>query len=256
MKLINKEDYFLLQEVIYRNFASKYKGSVLGILWSVLKPLGIMIVLTIVFSTLFHGRIENYPVYILSGKCVFDFFSGSIGVSMNSIYGNRNILQKTAAPKFIFVIGSIISEFINFIITLVILVGVMIVTNATFYFTIIPFSIIPIASAFIMFTGIGLALSIVRVYYTDIQHLWGIITQMMFYASAIFYPMEIIPEPFHQFLILNPVFWIVDQFRAFGIYGTIPNIIYIINLILLSLIIFVFGMIIFSKYEKYVALKF
>lgn len=256
MNIINKNDIFLLEEIVKRNFASKYKGSIIGIFWSVLKPLLMMVILTIVFSTLFTNMIDNYPVYLLSGRCMYDFFTGSIGVSMMAIKGNKNIFQKNSAPKHIFIIGSIISEFINFIITVTILIGVMIVTKSPFYFNIMPFSIIPIISALIMITGISLMLSIMCVYYTDVQHLWGVVTLIIMYSSAIFYPMEVIPEPYHQYLILNPVFWFIDQFRDFIYLGTIPNLLNIFNSILLSIIILLFGIIIFKKYEKKVVMRF
>lgn len=253
--MINKDRLFLLEETIKKNFAAKYKDSVLGIFWSVLKPLLIMVLLTIIFSTLFGNRVDNYPVYFLSGKCIYDFFSAATNLSMNSIKSNQNILKTTAAPKHIFVLGSIISEFLNFIITLIILIAVMIVTNAPFHVT-MPLSIIPITSLLIMVTGIGLMLSVFRIYFTDIEHLWSVVILMGMYASAIFYPMDIIPEPYHRYMILNPIFWIIDQFRSLSLYGTIPNTLYLINSILISLIILVFGIIIFKKFEKKVTMKF
>lgn len=253
--MINKDRFFLLEETVKRNFASKYKDSVIGIFWTVLKPLLIMLLLTIIFSTLFSNRVGNYPVFFLSGKCIFDFFSAATNLSMRAIKHNQNILKTTAAPKYIFIIGSILSEFINFIITLLILIGVMIATNAPFYSTIL-LSFIPIISLFIMITGIGFALSISRMYYTDIEHLWSVALLLGLYSSAIFYPMDIIPEPYHSYLILNPIFWIIDQFRSLAIYGTIPNTIYFLNSILLSLIILVLGIIIFKKFEKKVTMKF
>ena len=78
MNLIKKQDFFLLEEVIRKNFSSKYKDSILGIFWSVLNPLLSVIVLTIVFSTLLGRGIENYPVYLLSGRCVFGYFAGTV----------------------------------------------------------------------------------------------------------------------------------------------------------------------------------
>ena len=256
MNVLQKNNVFLLEEIIKKNFASKYKGSVLGILWSILKPLLIMILLTIIFSTLFGSSINNYPVYFLSGKCIFDFFNQATTTSLNMLKGNQNILKKTATPKHIFIIGGIISELINFIITLIILIGVMIITKATFHFETIFLSILPICSLIMMITGIGLILSILCVYYTDIQHLWGVITMMIMYASALFYPMDIIPEPYHSYMILNPLFWIINQFRNFVIWGTWPNLMTLTNTILLSAIILVFGIIVFEKYEKKVTLKF
>lgn len=254
--MINSSNLFLLEEVVKRNFASKYKDSVLGILWSVLKPLFIMLLLTVIFSTLFGRSIDNFPVYLLSGKCIFDFFGAGTSVTMTAIKGNQNIIKKTAVPKYIFILGSIISEFITFIITLLILIGVMIATNAPFYFTTMLLSIIPIISIIFMVSGVGLILSIVSVYYTDIQHLWGVVTLFFAYSSAIFYPMEIVPKPYYDFLVLSPIYWAIDQFRYFFIWGKIPNSLYIINLLLISSIILVLGVIIFKKYEKKVTMKF
>ena len=252
--MLNENEKFLLEEIIKKNFSSKYKNSILGIFWSFLKPLLIMVLLTIIFSTLFSYSIDNFPVYYLSGKCLYDFFKLGTSSSMNSIKGNTNIIKRTATPKFIFVLGGIASEFINFIITLIILVAVMIVTNATFYFTSI-FSIISILCLIMMIIGIGLILSIAYVYFSDIKHLYDIITLLLMYASAIFYPMEIIPLTFRKYMVLNPFYWIIDQFRQFVIFGNIPTTLSIINTFLISLIILVLGILIFKKYDKKVALK-
>ncbi|OEC95779.1 MULTISPECIES: ABC transporter permease [Methanobrevibacter] len=256
MSLIKENEIFLFEEIVKKNFASKYKGSVLGILWSVLKPLLIMILLTIIFSTLFGGSIKNYPVYFLSAKCIFDFFTAGTNSAMNAIKGNKNILKRTAAPKHAFVLGSIIAEFINFLITLVILVAVMIVTKAPFNINTIPFTILPIISLLMMITGIGFILSILCVYYTDIQHLWSVVTLMAMYASAIFYPMDIIPEPYHQYMILNPIFWIIDQFRHMTLWQSMPSTLNLINSLVLSTIILVIGIIVYIVYEKKVAMRF
>ncbi len=256
MSIVNDNTLFLLEEIIKKNFAAKYKGSVLGILWSVLKPLLVMILLTIIFSTLFGHKIENYPVYFLSGKCIFDFFTASTNVSMRSLKGNVSILKRTAAPKFVFTVGGIISEFINFIISLILLVGVMIVTKAPFYPTTSVIAIIPVFSLIMMVTGIGLILAVLCVYFSDIEHLWGVVTLMLMYACALFYPMEIIPEPYHQYMILNPLFWVINQFRILVVWGSMPSRLNMINLVILSAIIFVLGIIVFKKYEKKLALKF
>jgi len=256
MNFDNSNELFLLGEIVKKNFSAKYKDSTLGILWTVLNPLLMMALFTIMFSTIFGGRIHNYPFYFLCGRCLFTFFSGASIVSMHALKGNKNILQRTPAPKYIFVLGGIISEFLNFIISLILLVGVMIITHAPFYWNTIPFSIIPVISLSIMVTGLGFMLSIVCVFYSDVIHLWNVISTMVMYASAVFYPMDIIPEPYHQFLILNPMFWVIDQFRCFVYLGVFPDGGNMINSILLSLIILVFGIIIFKKYENKVTMKF
>ena len=117
----------------------------------------------------------------------------------------------------------------------------MIVTNCQFNFFTIPLSILPIFALFMIVTGIGLILSVACARYSDIQHLWGVIVLMVMYASAIFYPMDITPEPFRQYLMLNPIFWVIDQFRAFAIYGNSVDVLYVINLFIVSSIILLFG---------------
>lgn len=255
MKLMSNNEVFLLEEIVRRNFSSKYKDSYFGILWSVVKPLLIMIVFTVVFSTLFKGSVENFPVYILSGKCIYDFFTGGVGLSMLAIKSNKNILQKTPAPKYIFVLGGVISEFLNLIISLILLIGVMIVTKNPFYFNIMPLSIIPVMSITMLILGLSLMLSIATVYYTDIRHLWSVLTLIIMYASALFYPMKIVPDVYRQYLILNPIFWAIDQFRDFIAYGTIPDLSYVLNSLLLSSIILVMGIIIFIKFQDRTTLK-
>ena len=255
MGLINKKNMFLLDEIIRRNFSAKYKDSYLGILWSFIKPLLMMILLTIIFSSLFRQTIENYPVYVISGKCIYDFFNSCTNSSLYAIKSNIGILKRTAAPKHIFVLGGVFSEFINFLITLIILFGVMIYTHAQFR-PMMLLSIIPIASLLIMLTGIGLIISIVCVYYTDLQHLWGVLTVALMYASAIFYPMEILPEPYHSIMILNPLYWFIEQFRDFIYIGIMPDGLNMLNSILLSLIFLILGIIIFKKYGESVSMKF
>ncbi|WP_296883763.1 ABC transporter permease [uncultured Methanobrevibacter sp.] len=256
MSSIKKNDIFLLEEIVKKNFSSKYKDSVLGILWTILSPLLMMALFTIIFSTIFGGTIDNFAVYFLCGWCLFQFFNSSISSSMNALKGNKPILQRTPAPKYIFVLGSILSEFLNFLIMLILLVVILFITNATFHFPIIFFSIIPIISLFIMIVGLGLILSVACVYYTDIGHLWSVISMMLLYASAVFYPMDIIPQPFRGYIMLNPLYWVIDQFRCFVYKGIVPNGISLINSLFLSLIILICGIIIFKKYENKVVTKF
>ena len=256
MNILNTNHLFLLHELVKKNFSSKYKDSSLGILWSLLRPLLIMMVFTIVFSTVFGRTIKNYPVYYLVGRTVLDFFNGSITSSMNALRGNRNILIQTAAPKHIFVLASVITEFLNYLISLILVVGVMIATHAPFYFNTIPYMIIPVISLIMMTTGFSLILSILAVYYSDIIHLWGVVSLLILYTSAIFYPMDIISEPFRSYAILSPVFWIIDQVRDYVYLGTMHSMSNTINSMLLSIIILLFGIIVFRAYRDRVSKRF
>jgi len=256
MNLIKKNDLFLLEEIVKKNFLSKYKESVLGVMWTILSPLLMMALFTIVFSTLFSRNIDNFAVYFLCGWCLFQFFTSSISASMDSLKNNKSILKRTPAPKYIFVLGGILSEFLNFLIMLILLMIIMFITHAPFYFPILFCSIVPIILLFILIVGLGLMVSIACVYYTDIRHLWSVLSLMLMYASAIFYPMDIIPEPFRGYFLLNPLYWAINQFRCFVYQGIAPNGINLLNFLLLSMIILICGVIVFRKYDDKVVTKF
>ena len=106
-----------------------------------------------------------------------------------------------------------------------------------------------------MILGIGLILSIVCTYFRDIEYLYNIFTMLLMYASALFYPAEIIPEALRQYLYLNPLFLLIDQFRDILMYHTLPNIMSVINTGLFSLIVLITGIIIFTKYQKKITLE-
>ena len=127
------EKKFLLKELVKKELTSKYKDSVLGILWSFFNPLLIMIVFTAIFSMLFGRQIQNYPVYFLSGRLLYDFYNAATKGAMRSIKRNGNLIKKIYVPKYMFSVSAVLYEFINFLISFVILIGVMVVTGATFY---------------------------------------------------------------------------------------------------------------------------
>ena len=199
------EKKFLLQQLVKRDFTSKYKDSVLGIAWSFFNPLLIMLVFTAIFSMLFGRQIENYPVYFLSGRLIYDFYSAGTKGSMRSIRRNSGILKKIYVPKYMFSISSVCYEFINFLISFVILFGVMIITGAPFHSTIL-FAIIPLLFLVILIFGIGLILAVCNTYFTDIGYLYNVFTLVLMYASALFYPIEIVPATVQKIFTLNPVY--------------------------------------------------
>ena len=245
---------FLLRQLIKKNFTSKYKDSVLGILWSFLNPLIQMAILTAIFSTIFARSIENFPVYFMAGRCVLDFFNVGTKSAMTSIKKNRGILQKIYVPRYIFALGNICSEFLNFLMSLIVMIGIMIVTRAPFHIMSI-FAIIPIATLFILITGVGLVLAIVCTKFTDMEYLYKIFTSLLTYACAIFYPMDIVPQPVRGYMELNPIYGIIAQFREFVMYGRFPSNKIMITTFVFSVVIFIIGILLFRKYQDKITLE-
>ena len=248
------EKKFLLKELVKRDLTSKYKDSVLGILWSFFNPLLIMLVFTAIFSMLFGRSIENYPVYFLSGRIIFDFYNAGTKGAMRSIKRNQNLIKKIYVPKYMFSVSTICYEFINFLISFVILFGVMIITGASFHWTIIV-SIIPMFFLLCLVFGVGLILAVCNTYFTDVGHLYNVFTLLLMYSSALFYPMEIVPPLVQRIFTLNPVYSAISCFRECISYGILPNASTLLYLAVFSLTTLGIGIVLFKIYEKRLVLE-
>jgi len=239
---------YLLSLLVAKNIKKKYRGSYLGVLWSFLNPLFHMIVLSIVFSTLFNRHIENFPVYLLCGSLLFQFFSTSTTQSMNSIIASANIIKKVYMPKYLATLATIISNFVSFLISIVVLAITMIATqaNVTWYILLAPLYLVLF---FFFVCGIGLIMATITVFFRDIEHIYGVLITMLSFASAIFYPAEIIPENYRFVLTYNPLFHFIDGFRDLVYVGTMPSALNIIICFSITIISIVAGVFAFVKYQ-------
>lgn len=237
---------FLLTELIKRDISGKYKDSTLGLFWSFLNPLLSMIVLTMVFSQFFGGSIPNFPVYLLSGKLVFDLFANATTGAMDSIKGNSEIIKKIYVPKYMFAVGIVCSEFINFLISLVVLIAVMIVTGAPFHMALL-YSPIPLFFLLILTMGVGLILATATTFFTDIKYLYGVLIMLLSFMTPLFYPIEMIPDKFLLLFKINPLYAAVKCFRDIVLNGTFPQMNYFIYLIITSFIALAIGIYVFYK---------
>ena len=248
------EKKFLLKQLVKRDLTSKYKDSVLGIAWSFLNPLLIMIVFTAIFSMIFGRQIENYPVYFLSGRLIYDLFKSGTSGAMKSVKTNSSILKKVYVPRYMFAVSKVCYEFINFLISIVILAGVMIVTGAPFHLTSL-FAVIPVFFLILLIFGIGLILAVANTYFTDVGYLYNVFTLILMYASALFYPIEIVPTTVQKIFTLNPVYSAISSFRECVVFGVFPNMGSLLYLAAFSITFFVAGIIIFSIYQNKLTLE-
>jgi len=237
---------YLLTELVKRDIKVKYRRSVLGIFWSFMEPLLYMIVLTIIFSTIFKHDIANYPVYLLTGRLAFTFFSTGSSASMRSITSNASTIKKLYVPKYIFTLGVTFSNLVTFMLSLVVLFLVMIATQAPFtpYMFI---SILPIALILIFTIGAGLFLATVSVFFRDIRHLYGVFTTLLLYGSAIFFPASIIPQKFQIFLQLNPLFVYIEMFRDAFLYATWFDTFQLVYGTVVAIAMLVIGVVVFYR---------
>lgn len=242
-----KKYRFLLGELVKKGVTLKYRHSYLGILWTLIEPLLTMIVLTIVFGSLLHrSKDPTFPIYILSGRLMYSFFSNSTKVSMKSIRSHSSMIKKVYVPKYMYPLSSVLSDYITFLISLIVLVGVGIVLNVrpTLYLfeAVIPLIMLPV-----MCYGIGLILATFSVFFRDLEYIWSVALMLIMYTSAIFYPVErIIDNGYGWLLEINPLYNVIVNFRN-AIFGQPLDMRALKLSALFSIGFLIFGLIIFYK---------
>ncbi|RGX55897.1 ABC transporter permease [Anaerotruncus sp. AF02-27] len=213
----------LLIRLVQRDLKVKYRRSVLGYLWSLLNPLLMMVVMSIVFSYMFRFDIPNYPIYLITGQIMFTFFSESTNMAMGSIIGNASLIKKVYVPKYIFPVSRVLSCFVTLLFSLVAVVIVMFATRTPVTPVILLFPL-PLCYVLLFSMGIGLILSVCAVYFRDTTHLYGVCTTAWMYLTPIFYPIASIPETVQPLIRLNPLFQFIDCFREIVLYGRLPTV--------------------------------
>lgn len=237
---------FLIKQLVSRDFKAKYKRSILGVFWSFLNPLLTMIVQYIVFSNLFRFDIPYYPVYLLSGIIVFNYFSEACGMALTSIIGNATLITKVYVPKYIYPLTRILSSLVNLLISMIPLIIVTMLSGLypTKAYLLIPFMLVCLA----MFClGLGMLLSAAMVFFRDIQFLWGVLTMIWMYLTPIFYPESILPEQVAWVLKVNPLYYFISFLRSCVIDGVSPEPVVYVQCFLISLCVLAVGAWVFKK---------
>lgn len=218
-----KKNQFLFAQLVHRDFTQKYKRTVLGIAWSVLSPLMMLLVMNIIFGTLLGSNIEHYTIYLFTGQLIFSFFNDSTNEGMTSLLNNAEIFTKVNVPKYMFLFSKNISSLINFGITLCIYFFFVAINGIPFTWKFLLL-LFPILCLVVFNLGMGLILSALYVFFRDIQYLYGIFTTLLMYMSAIFYSIETFPQIGRELFLLNPVYVYIRYFRKIVIEGDIPSV--------------------------------
>lgn len=237
---------YLLGQLVKKGIKLKYRRSYLGIVWSLLEPLLTMIVLTLVFGTLYGNTDHTFPVYILSGRLIYSFYSLATKTCLRSIRANSGMIKKVYVPKYLYPLSSVLYNYVIFLISLVVLVAVMIVFRI--YPTVYLLqAFYPLLILVVLSYGCGMILATIGVYFRDMEYLWGVFLMVIMYTSAIFYyPERIINSGYGWILKVNPVFAIVQCFRS-ALFGEAMDSYYVLYSLVFSLAALVVGLILFKK---------
>ena len=214
MRYLTKKNRAILREMVATDFKVRYQGSILGYMWSLLKPLFLFAILYTVFTYIIPlGKdIEHYPVYLLTGIVLWNFFTEATMQGASSIVARGDLIRKISIPRYLVVVATIFSALINLGLSLVVVV-VFALLNGVLP-TISWFMIIPIVLELVVLAaGISFLLSALYVRFRDITYIWEIFLQAGFYATPIIYPLTMVPETLQKWVFLNPMAQIIQDAR-------------------------------------------
>lgn len=243
-----KSYQFLFEELVKRDFKKKYKRTVLGMAWSVLSPLLTLLVMRLVFTQFFGHTTPHYTIFLFCGNLVFAFFSDSTNQGMTSLMDNAHIFTKVNVPKYLFLFAKNTQCLINFGLTLCVFFVFCALDHITFTWRFVLL-LYPIACLVLLNLGLGLILSALFVFFRDMQYLWGVFTQLLMYASAIFYSIDGYSPQIQRIFLANPVYLIIKYFRVIVIDASLLSWHYHLLMAAEALLAFGLGCWMYKKYN-------
>lgn len=243
-----KQYQFLFEELVKRDFKKKYKRTVLGMAWSILSPLLTLLVMRLVFTQFFGRNTPHYTTFLFCGNLVFSYFNESTSQGMTSLMANASIFTKVNVPKYLFLLSKNIQTLLNFGLTLCVFFLFCVLDRITFTWKFILL-LYPICCLVLFNIGVGLVLSALFVFFRDAQYLWSVFTQLLMYASAIFYNIDNYSQKVQNVFLLNPVYLFIRYFRKIVIEATIPTPQFHLLMLADTLVVLVMGCWIYKKYN-------
>jgi ABC-2 type transport system permease protein len=261
-QLLSKQNRALITELVRTDFKLKYQGSVLGYAWSLLRPLFMFMILYFVFTRFIPlgDSVEHYPIYLLMGIVLWQFFTDMTNQSLMSVVGRGDLIRKIRIPRWMIVLTSSFSAVINLCLNLIVVVVFMLVNGVSIGFSLLW---LPLAIVEIYIFGLGLSLFLAALYvkYRDISFIWEVFIQAGFYVTPIIYPLSLIDNvTIQKALLLNPVAQAIQEARnrivtsdAITIseaWGTKAAVLVPLAICLVALLV---GLLYFKKEAKYFA---
>ncbi|MEQ1574175.1 MAG: ABC transporter permease [Vicinamibacterales bacterium] len=212
----------LLRELIERDIKLRYRGSLLGILWTLLNPLAELLVLIFVFGLVLRVNIPNYPAYLFTGLIVYGWFQTSVNFATGSIVGNRELVRRPGVPAAILPVVTVASNLVHFVLSLPILVGLLILSDIPFTTALLALPFL-IALEFVLILGFAYPVAMIHVWFRDTQHVLRIALQLLFYMTPVFYEASSVPGRVQWFYQLNPMAQMIGAYRAVLLGGELPS---------------------------------
>ena len=248
----------LIQNLVIRDLKVRYKNSLLGIIWSLLNPLFMMVVFTAVFTVMRNQAIEKFPVFVLIGLLPWQFFANSVMGATSSIVANAALINKVYFPREILIISEVLSHLVNFLLAMLVLVPVIIL----FKISITPWIILLPIMIFIQLIfslGIGFIVATANVFYRDVRMIMEVLILAGFFLTPVFYSLDILPRSYLLFGVqwdiwrltyyLNPMASFIANYRVILFYGSPPAFDFLIRTFITAIFFLIVGLTIFYRYN-------
>lgn len=239
----------LIWALAIKELRVRYKRSVLGFFWSLLNPLLMMIVLTLVFGTIMRFGINHYAIFLLSMLLPWTFFTQTLSYSVESVVGNADLLKKVHIAKLVFPVSALVSNIINFVLSLIPLALLILLLRFPLHWTWIYLPI-PMLGLFLFTLGTGFLFAAVNVFFRDVTHVLQIILSAWFYFSPIIYSLDFIPAKYRWLFKLNPMLYVLNGFRLSIYYGMLPHLPSVAMSLICGIVALAIGYGVFRRYEE------
>ena len=236
----------LLLELTLTDFRLKYKNSVLGFFWSLLKPLLSFLVLYVVFFIFIRLEIEHYELYLLLGIFLWNYIADCSTAGLNSIVSKANLIKKANFARGIIVLSACLSATVTFVLNLLVFFLFVFTAGILPTWTVLVFFYL-VFFLFIFLLGLSLLLATGYVYFRDLSHLWDVLLQLLFWLSPIIYSLGFIPQKYHALYLLNPLTQYILMARQILIFNEVPALSTLTFVALVSLLMLLVGYLVFSQ---------
>lgn len=239
----------LIQFLVVKDLKIRYHGSVLGYFWSLLHPLLIMVLYTVVFSFFLRIQVEHYPLFLISALLPWNFFAASLSVGTQSLLANAHFIQKLYCARELFPLTAVLTHSILLFNSLIVIIPFTLYYRGEIGWSILVLPAVLVIQ-FIFALGLSLLLSCLQVFYRDVSHLVDFFLSFWFFLTPILYPLSMVPEKFQPLLYLNPMFWIVDLYRSILYETTFPSLFAFLTALAVALTTLALGWMVFVSREQ------
>lgn len=248
------KELYLYRHMIFRmvqqELKSRYKGAILGFLWTFINPLLQLFIYIIVFSKIMKNDIKNYPIFLFVALIPWIFFSNSAVGGSVSVISKKELIKKIYFPRMVIPISFVTTSFVNMILSFFIIFAVLIFSGYGINIFLLKYLFIAFLNEYIFVLGISLITSSVTVYFRDMEHILNIFVMAWQYLTPIMYSDDMIPDEYIYLFKLNPMTHIIKLYRTILYYKEIPELAVVVKSIVISLFILIIGVIIFNKLQK------